>query len=105
MGQKTQKKTLLKPLGNRVALQRLEEEETLKGPILLPDTAKKKPETATVVAIGQGETTKEGKILPMSVAIGDKVLIEKYAGQEVIIDDEEYIIVKAEELIAAVVEE
>lgn len=102
MSQEVAKKTNLKPLGNRVLVQRLEQEETLKGGIILPDTAKKKQEAATVIAIGEGKTTKEGKVLPMPVAIGDKVLIDKYAGQDVTLDDEEYVVVKADDIIAII---
>ncbi len=102
MAQQTAKKTSLKPLGNRVVAKRLEKEETLKGGIILPDSAKKKQETAKVVAIGSGITTKEGKTLPIPVKIGDTILMDKYAGQEVTIDDEELIIVRADDIIAIV---
>ena len=102
MSQQVEKKTSLRPLGDRVLMQRLEPEETFKGGIILPDSAKKKPETATVITIGQGKTTKEGKVLPMPVAVGDKVLIDKYAGQDVTLDDEEYVVVKADDIIAII---
>lgn len=100
MTQQTQKKLQLRPLGNRVVAQRLEQEETLKGGIILPDTAKKKQESAKVVAIGPGQTTKDGKILPIPVNVGDTILMDKYAAQEITIDDEEYVIVKADDIIA-----
>jgi len=100
MTQQTEKKLSLRPLGNRVVAKRLEQEETLKGGIILPDSAKKKQETAKVVAIGPGETTKEGKILPISVSVGDTILMDKYGAQEVTIDDEDYVIVKADDIIA-----
>jgi chaperonin GroES len=102
MAQQTEKKISLKPLGNRVVAQRLEQEETLKGGIILPDSAKKKQETAKVVAIGPGQTTKDGKVVPIPVSIGDTILMDKYAAQEVTIDDEEYVIVKADDIIAIV---
>jgi len=102
MAQQTEKRLSLRPLGNRVVAQRLEQEETLKGGIILPDSAKKKQETAKVVAIGPGQTTKEGKILPIPVSIGDTILMDKYASQEVTLDDEEYVIVKADDIIAIV---
>ena len=102
MAQQTEKKITLKPLGNRVVAKRLEQEETLKGGIILPDTAKKKQETAKVVAIGTGTKTKDGKTLPIPVAIGDTILMDKYSGQEVTIDDEEYVIVKADDIIAII---
>jgi chaperonin GroES len=98
----TQTKTTLKPLGNRVLLRRLEPEETLKGGIILPDSAKKKQEQAEVIAIGPGKKDKDGKLVPMPIKTGDIVLMEKYSGQEVTIDDEEFVIVKADDLIAIV---
>jgi len=101
MGQQTEKKLALRPLENRVVAQRLEE-ETLKGGIILPDSAKKKQESARIVAVGPGKTTDEGKLIPMPVAVGDVVLMDKYAGQEVTLDGEDYVIVKAEDIIAIV---
>ena len=102
MTQQAEKKTTLRPLGNRVVAQRLEQEETLKGGIILPDSAKKKQETAKVIAVGPGQTMKDGKILPVPVSIGDTILMDKYAAQEVTIDDQEYVIVKADDIIAIV---
>ncbi len=102
MAPQTEKKTTLKPLGNRVVAKRLEQEETLKGGIILPDTAKKKQETAKVVAIGTGTTTKEGKTLPIPVKVGDTILMDKYSGQEVTIDDEELVILRADDIIAII---
>jgi len=94
MAQKTANKISLKPIGNRVVAKRTEQEETTKGGIILPDSAKQKQETAVVVAIGNGKD--------ISVAIGDTILMDKYASQEVKIDDEEFIVVKAEDIIAIV---
>jgi chaperonin GroES len=102
MAQQTTKKTTLRPLGNRVLVQRLEQEETLKGGIILPDTAKKKQETAKVIAIGTGSTTSEGKEIPIPVQIGDHILMDKYSGQEVTIDDEEFVILRADDIIAII---
>ena len=101
MAAETKKKTTLKPLGNRVLAKRTENEES-KGGIILPDTAKQKQETAEVVAVGPGKTSKSGNIAPMPVKIGDTILMDKYSGQEVTIDDEEYIILKADDIIAIV---
>jgi chaperonin GroES len=100
--QQTSKKTTLKPLGNRVLAQRLQQEETLKGGIILPDSAKKKQETAKVIAVGPGIENKEGKMILPPVNVGDTILMDKYSGQEVTIDDEEYVIVKADDIIAIV---
>ncbi len=104
MAQQTVKKTTLKPLGNRVLVQRLEAEETLKGGIILPDSAKKKQETAKVVAVGDGKRLDDGKILPIQVKVGDVILMDKYSGQEVTIDEEEFVIVKADDIIATIEE-
>lgn len=94
--------TTLKPLGNRVLLRRLEAEETLKGGIILPDAAKKKQEQAEVIAIGNGKRDANGKHVPINLNIGDIVLIEKYSGQEVRLNDEDYIIARADDLIAII---
>lgn len=102
MAQQTAKKTTLKPLGNRVLVQRTEQEETLKGGIILPDTAKKKQETAKVVAVGSGSTTSEGKQIPIPVNVGDTILMDKYSGQEVTLEEEEFVILRADDIIAII---
>lgn len=94
--------TKLKPLGNRVLVKRLDPEEKMKGGIILPDTAKKKQETAEVIALGTGKNDKNGNPIPFPVKVGEKILMEKYAGQEVTIDGEEYVILTADDLIAIV---
>lgn len=104
MNQQTKKKIHLQPLGNRVLVKRLEQEETLKGGIILPDTAKKKQEIAIVIAIGKGKISEEGKTLPMPVKVGDKILMDKYSGQEVTIDQEEYVVLKSDDIIAIIEE-
>lgn len=91
-----------RPLGNRVLVRRLAAEETLKGGIILPDTAKKKQEQAEVVAVGAGKRDKNGQLNPVPVKVGDIVLMEKYTGQEVTLNDEEYVIVRADDLIAII---
>lgn len=100
--EKAQSASSLRPLGNRVLLRRLAAEESLKGGIILPDTAKKKQEQAEVVAIGTGKKDKNGNLIPIPVHAGDIVLIEKYSGQEVTLNDEEYVIARAEDLIAVI---
>lgn len=102
MTKQTLKKMTLKPLGNRVLAQRLEAEEVMKGGIILPDSAKKKQESATVVAVGPGKKLDDGKVLAMPVKVGDKILVEKYSGQEITLDDEEFLIVKADDIIAII---
>lgn len=102
MTQETSKKVTLKPLGNRVLVQRLEQEQTLKGGIILPDTAKKKQETAKVIAVGTGATTSDGKTIPIPVKVGDVILMDKYSGQEVTVNDEEYVTLLANDIIAII---
>ncbi len=102
MVQQAEKRTTLRPLGNRVLVKRLESKETVKGGIILPDSAKKKQETAEVIAIGSGKVLDDGKILPILVKEGDIVLMDKYSGQEVTIDDVEYMILKADDIIATI---
>lgn len=92
----------LRPLGDRVLVRRQEAEETLKGGIILPDSAKKKQETAEVLVIGPGKKDKEGKAIPIPVKTGDIILMEKYSGQEITIEDEEYVILRAGDIIAIV---
>ena len=94
----------LKPIGNRVVLKRQKNEEMTLGGIILPESAQNKKETATVVAIGSGKVTDEGKTLPIPVSVGDVVLMDKYSGQEVTIDDEEFIIAKADDIVAIIEE-
>lgn len=95
-------KTTIRPLGNRVLLRRLEQEEKLKGGIIMPDSAKKKQESAEVMAVGAGKKDKNGAIMPMPVQVGDIVMLDKYSGQEVTLDDQEYVIVRADDIIAVV---
>lgn len=98
------KKIAIKPVGHRVLVQRLEPVEKMKGGIILPDSAKKKQESARVVAIGTGKIMDDGKLQPIPVKIGDIILMDKYSGQEVSINDEEFIILKADDIIAIIEE-
>ncbi len=100
--QMTSQQVKLKPLGNRVLVRRLAAEEKLRGGIILPDTAKKKQEQAEVVALGSGKKDKNGVLIPMPVKVGDVILMEKYSGQEVTVEDEEYVILRADDIIAIV---
>ncbi|MBM3293577.1 MAG: co-chaperone GroES [Candidatus Aminicenantes bacterium] len=90
------------PLYDRVLLKRIEEKEVKRGSIIIPDTAKEKPQEAEVIACGKGKMTDEGKIVPLAVKAGDKVLIGKYAGTEVTIDGEEHVILREEEILAVI---
>ncbi len=98
----SQQKQQLKPVGNRVLVRRLAAEEKLKGGIILPDTAKKKQEQAEVVAVGTGKKDKNGTVTPFLVKIGDIILMEKYSGQEVTLNDQEFVILSADDIIAIV---
>ena len=93
----------VKPLGDRVLLKRTEAEEEVRGGIIIPDTAKEKPQEAEVVAVGDGKLDDNGKRLPMTVAKGDRVLIGKYTGQDIKINDEEHTIVREDEILAIIV--
>lgn len=88
----------IKPLGDRVIVKAKEAEETTKGGIILPDTAKEKPIEGTVVAVGAGKVTEEGKLVTMNVKVGDVVLYGKYSGTEVKIDGEEYLIMRESDI-------
>jgi chaperonin GroES len=90
------------PLHDRVLLKRLEEKEVVKGGIIIPDTAKEKPQEATVIAVGKGRVTEDGKVIPLDVKKGDKVLIGKFSGTEVMFEDVEHIIVREEEILAKI---
>jgi len=90
------------PLHDRVLLKRLEEQEVKKGGIIIPDTAKEKPQEAEVIAVGNGRVTEDGKVIPLDVKKGDKVLIGKFSGTEVTIGDVEHVIVREEEILAKI---
>ncbi len=90
----------LKPLADRVLVKPIDEEEVTKGGIILPDTAKEKPQRGKVVAVGPGRLDDEGKRVPIEVKTGDKVLYDKYAGTEVKLDDEEYLILRESNVVA-----
>lgn len=92
----------IRPLQDRVIVKRLEEEEKSAGGIIIPDTAKEKPMEAKVTAVGKGKITEEGKVLPMDVKVGDRVLIGKYAGTEIKIDGEENLIMREDEILAVI---
>jgi chaperonin GroES len=92
----------LKPLGDRVVVKPLEEEERTKGGIVLPDTAKEKPQHGEILAVGPGALDEDGERLPMDVNVGDRVLFAKYAGTEVKIDDDELLILRQSDILAIV---
>jgi chaperonin GroES len=91
-----------KPLHDRILVKRIEEKEAVKGGIIIPDSAKEKPQEGEVVAVGNGKRTEDGKIIPLDVKAGDRILLGKYSGTEIKIDDEEYLILKEEEVLGVV---
>ena len=94
----------IRPLYDRILVKRLEEGEMKKGGIIIPDTAKEKPMEAEVVAVGKGKVNEEGKQFPLDVKKGDRILIGKYAGTEIKIDDVEHLILREDEVLAVVEE-
>ncbi len=93
---------MIKPIGDRVLVQPLEEQETKKGGIIIPDSAKEKPQEGKVIAIGTGKTDDSGKKIPFEVKKGDKVLISKYGGTEVKINGENYLIMREDDILGIV---
>ena len=92
----------IKPLGDRVLVKPATEGEVKKGGIIIPDTAKEKPQEGTVVAVGTGKLDDAGKLIPINVKKGDKVLMPKYGGTEVKIDDVEYQIIREEDILGVI---
>ena len=92
----------IRPLHDRVVVKRLEQQEQIRGGIIIPDTAKEKPQEAEVIAVGPGKLNDEGKRSPMDVQAGDRILIGKYSGSEIKLDDEEYVILREDEILAVV---
>ena len=92
----------LKPLADRVVVKMVEAEETTKSGIILAGSAKEKPQIAEVVAVGPGARTEDGKLLPIDVTVGQKVITSKYSGTEIKLDSNEYIIVKCSDILAIV---
>ncbi len=89
----------LRPLQDRILIKRIEEKETVKGGIIIPDTAKEKPQEGEVVAVGNGKKTDDGKVIPLDVKAGDRVLFGKYSGNDIKIDNEEYLILREDEIL------
>ena len=94
--------TTLRPLHDRVLVKRLAEGDEKRGSIIIPDTAKERPQEGKIVAVGAGKVTDEGKTLPVAVKAGDRILFGKYSGSEVTLDGEEYLIMKEEDVLGIV---
>ncbi|HXE74078.1 MAG TPA: co-chaperone GroES [Candidatus Xenobia bacterium] len=90
----------VRPLHDRILIKRIEEQETVKGGIIIPDTAKEKPQEGEVIAVGTGRKEKDGKVVPLDVKPGDRILFGKYSGTDIRIGDEEYLILREEEVLA-----
>jgi chaperonin GroES len=99
MAEATLSKVKVEPLGDRVLVQPLEQKEVKKGGIIIPDTAKEKPQEGKVISTGKGKVSDEGKVLPMDVKAGDRVLYGKYSGTEIKIDDQDYIIMHQDDIL------
>ena len=93
----------LKPLGNRVVVEPLEQEEITAGGIVLPETAKEKPQKGTVLSVGPGERDDQGKYIPMDVSVGDVVLFAKYSGTEIKVDNKKVLILRDSDILAKVI--
>jgi chaperonin GroES len=92
----------LRPLHDRILVERVEEKEQKKGGIIIPDSAKEKPQQGTVIAVGAGKADKDGKRIALDVKQGDTILFGKYSGQEVKVDGEDYLIMREDEVLAVV---
>lgn len=92
----------LRPLSDRILVERVEEDEKTKGGIIIPDTAKEKPAEGKVVATGNGRMGEDGKLLPMDVKVGDRVLFSKYGGTEVKIEGVDYLIMRQDDVLGVV---
>ena len=94
--------TAFTPLHDRILVQRLEEGETLRGGIIIPDSAKEKPQQGKVISVGKGKSNDEGKVFPLDVKAGDTVLFGKYSGTEIKLDGEDFLIMREEEILGII---
>ena len=90
----------IRPLHDRILVERLEEQESVRGGIIIPDTAKEKPQEGKVLAVGAGKVDEDGKRHPLDVKVGDRILFGKYSGSEVKVDDKDYLIMREEDVLA-----
>jgi chaperonin GroES len=92
----------IRPLHDRILVKRLEEEEKTKGGIIIPDTAKEKPQEGKVIAVGSGKVAEDGKLTPLDVKKGDKILFSKYSGTEVTIEGDEHLIIREDDVLGII---
>ena len=95
-------KVNIKPIGDRVLVQHIEEKEQVRGGIIIPDSAKEKPQEAKVIALGTGKRDESGKVIPFEVKVGDRVLISKYGGTEVKLQDQKYTLVREDDILGVI---
>ena len=89
----------IRPLYDRIVVKRIEEQETVRGGIIIPDSAKEKPQEGEVVAVGNGKRLEDGKLVPLDVKVGDRILFGKYSGNDIKLDGEEYMIMREDEVL------
>jgi chaperonin GroES len=89
----------IRPLYDRIVVKRIEEQETMRGGIIIPDSAKEKPQEGEVIAVGNGKRNEEGKLIPLDVKVGDRILFGKYSGNDIKLDGEEYMIMREDEVL------
>lgn len=92
----------IRPLHDRIIVERLEEETTTAAGIIIPDSAKEKPQQGNVIAVGKGKMTEDGKVLPLDVKVGDKVLFGKYSGTDIKLDGKEYLMMREDDVLGVV---
>jgi chaperonin GroES len=92
----------VRPLGDRVLVKRIEEEEKTKGGIIIPDTAKEKPQEGRVMAVGGGKTLEDGQVVPLELKTGDKILFSKYSGSDIKLDGEEHLILREGDILGVI---
>jgi chaperonin GroES len=92
----------IRPLYDRIVIKRIEEQETVKGGIIIPDTAKEKPQEGKVVAVGKGKRLENGSLIPLDVKAGDRILFGKYTGNEITVDGEEFLIMREDDVLGVI---
>jgi len=92
----------VRPLHDRIVIKRIEEKETVKGGIIIPDSAKEKPQEGEVIAVGHGKKTDKGEVIPLDVKVGDRILFGKYSGTEIKLEGEEYLIIREDEVLGVI---
>lgn len=96
-------RSTIRPVGDRVLIEHIEEKEQVRGGVIIPDSAREKPQEAKVIALGSGRKTKDGVVVPFEVRVGDKVLVAKYGGSEVKIDQKKYTLVREDDILGILV--